>query len=186
MFDLEQNHAACQSDLTSPDALVQHGGYCIGVTRRNWGIDSLGPSALVAYRSTPRTEIHNSDPLDVPEGAICYGLHGNYGQKLYTFGHAWIAGRDAQGYTTDYGGVGRYWLAPMALPRWTGVDKVTWTSWTPFGRLPVGRPHRAVLLAARLLSRHQLHVITLVRRGLASAHQRHVVHVWRSTGVWSE
>ena len=31
----------------------------------------------------------------------------------------------------------------MALPRWTGnKDKVWWTSWSPGGRLPVGKTYR--------------------------------------------
>jgi len=186
MFTLEQNHAYCEGQLHNPDALVQHGGYCVGVTRRSWGLDSLGASALIAYRAVPKAEITNSSPLDVPEGAICYGLHGDYGQPLYTYGHAWVAGQNANGYTTDYGGKGRYWLVPMALSRWTAVNTVTWTSWTPQGRLPVGRTHRQVLTSASTLSRHQLHVVRLVHLGKGTPHQAHVVHVWRTTGAWVE
>lgn len=190
MFDLAQHTAACEDWVAHPqhcpDDVIRAGGKCIGFTRRSWHLDSLGASALDAYRNTPKAEIHNSDPEDVPDGAICYGLHGDFGQPLYKFAHAWVATVNLGCYTTDYGGMGRLWKEPMALTRWTGVKKVTWTSWTPQGRLPVGRPHRAIVKASRSLSAHQLHVIRLVNTHQASAHQQHVVHVWRLTGVWSE
>lgn len=199
MLLLEQHDAAnadwlvhpehCPDDVIrdiDPQTGVARGGNCIGYTRRSWSIPSLGASALIAYRATPKAQITNSDPLDVPHGAICYGLHGDYGQPFYQFAHAWTAGTLATAVTTDYGGRGKLAIAPMALPRWTGVQKVTWTAWTPFGMLPVGRTHRQVLTAAKHLSRHQLHVITQVHRGKGTDHQKHVVHVWVTTGIWDE
>ena len=194
MLTLDRHIATCEDWLVHPQHapsvngknIITHGGWCIGVTRESWELPSLGDSALIAYESTPRAEIHVSDPLDVPLGAICYGLHGDFGQPRSKFGHAWSAAHNTGCYTTDYGGVGRLWYEPMNLPRWTGVGTVSWTAWTKYGRLPVGLTHRQVLAAAKKLSKHQLHVIHLVNIGKASDHQRHVVHVWRTTGVWDE
>jgi hypothetical protein len=191
MLTLDKHIARCEDWMVHPhDAvpsnLITHGGWCIGVTRSSWEIPSLGGSAEIAYESTPRAEIHVSDPHDVPLGAICFYLHGDFGQPRSKFAHATTAARNAQCYTTDYGGIGTLKLEPMNLPNWTGVSTVSWTSWTPFGRLPVGPTNRQVMSAAHKLNRHQLHVIHLVNTHQASAHQIHVVHIWSTTGVWAE
>ena len=196
MLTLDGHVALAQDWMAHPEhspldengvPIVVAGGYCVGVQRSLWGIPSLGASALIAYRATPQPEIHLAETaLDVPYGALCYGLHGEYGQPLYEFGHVWSAWTNAGALTTDYVKEGTLGVAPMALSRWTGVQTITWTTWTPFGRLPVGLTHRQVLEAAKHLSRHQLHVIHDVRAGKAGPHLVHVVHVWFTTGVWSE
>jgi hypothetical protein len=86
--------------------------------------------------------MHYTSPIDVPEGAICYGLNGQHGQPRTRYGHAWIATVSLLGWSTDYSGAGTFRRAPMSLPRWTGDAEVQWTSWTPYGRLPVGRTQR--------------------------------------------
>jgi hypothetical protein len=143
MLTLSQHRATCLDPTAAMDYLIRDAGNCIGVVRRSWGIGSLGGSALIAFRNVPDREMHYTDPLDVPEGAICYGLNGLHGQPLTRYGHAWIAARNLQGWSTDYSGLGTWKLAPMSLPRWTNGDKqVQWTSWTPYGRLPVGQTQR--------------------------------------------
>jgi hypothetical protein len=143
MFTLAQHRATCVNPTPTMDALIKDEGNCVGVVRRSWGIPSLGASALIAFRAVPSRQMHYTSPLDVPEGAICYGLNGKYGQPLTRYGHAWIATTSLLAWTTDYVEMGTWKKAPMSLPRWTGGDtKVQWTRWTPYGLLPVGKTQR--------------------------------------------
>ena len=195
MLTLDAHIARCEDWMAHPSHgpvdsngvnLIEHGGYCVGVAHETWGIGSMGGSALIAYRKVPHHEIHVTSPEDVPMGAFCYYLHGDFGQPFYKFGHATTAWSNLGTCTTDYVKEGTLAIAPMALSRWTGVSTVSWTTWTQYGRIPVGRTHRQIVAASKTLNRHQLHVIHLVNIGKASDHQKHVVHVWRTTGVWAE
>jgi peptidoglycan hydrolase-like protein with peptidoglycan-binding domain len=133
MFDLDGMMAYCRkADGGWVDPTI--GGYrnhCVGFQRRAWGIDSLGASAKYAWSRVPESERHHTDPKDCPKGALCYGLFNS------TYGHAWISAGGGVGYSTDYCGTGTVGRAPVNLPRWTGDSKVWWTTWTPFGHVPV-------------------------------------------------
>lgn len=142
MFSLSRHIATCINPTPTMDYLIQDEGNCVGVIRRSWGIPSLGGSAYEAWDRVPQGEMHYTHPLDVPEGAICYGLNGQHGQRRTRYGHAWVASTGLKGWTTDYVQMGTFKLAPMSLPRWTGDTEVQWTSWTQYGRLPVGRTQR--------------------------------------------
>jgi hypothetical protein len=142
MFTLAQHRAVLANPPADLRVLIRDTGNCIGVVRRSWGIPSLGGSALAAFQRVPAAEMHYSNPLDVPEGAICYGLNGKHGQPLTKYGHAWLATVSLLGRSTDYAALGTWQNAPMSLPRWTRDVEVQWTSRTPFGHLPVGKTQR--------------------------------------------
>lgn len=136
MFTLAQHNAWCLNPNGDGPAIIEHGSYCVGVIRRSWGNPSWGASAKAWWAKVPLNERHFHSIQDVPEGAALYAPIGE-------FHHCWTAARNLQSWTTDYNGKGTFELAPMALPRWTGnTDKVWWTSWSPFGRLPVGKTYR--------------------------------------------
>ena len=139
MFTLNQNQATAWSWVPRGTADIRESGLCIGVTRQTWNIPPLGASALEAWHNIPASQRHLSVPIQVPKGAICYGLHGQFGQPYYQFGHAWLAIGGGKCLSTDYGGRGTWTEQPVNLPRWTGVNDVTWSSWTPFGMLPITR-----------------------------------------------
>ena len=136
MFSLQQHDAWCARPTGDGPALILGTGACAGVVRRSWGLPSLGASANAAWSRVPAVERHHTDPIDVPNGALCYGLFN------HEFGHAWVASTGLEAWTTDYVKMGTFRLALMNLPRWTGDSRVWWTSWTQFGRLPVGSTER--------------------------------------------
>lgn len=136
MFTLAQHNGWCVKPLGDGPAIIDDGGFCVGVIRRSWGTASWGASAKAWWESVPDSEKHFHPIQDVPEGAALWA-------PLGKFHHCWVAARNLQSWSTDYNGRGTFELAPMALPRWTGnTDHVWWTSWSPFGRLPVGQTYR--------------------------------------------
>lgn len=137
MFSLNQNQATAWSWVPRGTYDIRQTGMCIGVTRQSWGIPPLGASALIAWRNVPHNMRHVTAPSQVPMGAICYGLHGEYGQPAYQYGHAWLSVGNGKCLSTDYGGSGTWTEQAVNLPRWTGVNDVTWSAWTPFGMLPL-------------------------------------------------
>ena len=138
MFTLNQNQATAASWVPRGTAEIRESGNCVGVARRSWGIETLGDSALIAFRDAlAHKQIHVTSILEVPRGALCYGLHGLYGQPVSQFGHAWLAKGAGLAFSTDYGGKGTWTVQPVNLPRWTGVSTVSWTNWTPYGMLPL-------------------------------------------------
>lgn len=132
-FTLKQHKAWCVHPTGDGPEIIADGGNCVGVIRRSWGQQTWGGSAKIWWESVPDNEKHWSHIKDVPEGAALWAPIGVYH-------HCWVAARDLEGWSTDYSGMGTFELAPMALPRWTGhKDRVWWTSWSRFGRLPVGK-----------------------------------------------
>ena len=87
MFTLEQHAATCADWVRNPqhcpNDLIRKSGYCVGVTHESWGIGSQGASALIAYRSIPKAEIHCTDPMDVPEGAVVSVRAGSRGVSVH-------------------------------------------------------------------------------------------------------
>lgn len=135
-FTLQQHKAWCVHPNGEGPALIEDAGNCVGVIRRSWGQPSWGGSAKIWWESVPDNEKHFTDIRDVPEGAALWA-------PLGQFHHCWTAAADLEGWSTDYSGRGTFELAPMALPRWTGnTNKVWWTTWSKFGRLPVGKTYR--------------------------------------------
>lgn len=135
-FTLAQHKAWCVKPTGDGPELIADGGWCVGIIRRSWGQFSWGGSAKIWWDRVPEAEKHFSDIRDVPEGAALWC-------KLGEFDHCWTAAPDLMAWTIDYNGYGTWELAPMALPRWTGRrDKVWWTSWSEYGRLPVGKTYR--------------------------------------------
>ena len=108
---------------------------CMAMARTAWGQSPWATSARLAYARVPKRRLYVTAADQVPAGAICFGLLNTVS------GHAWIAGRRAPagpvGFTVDYRRRGHIDRAPLALPAWTGTQKVTWTDWSPFGRLPL-------------------------------------------------
>lgn len=132
-FSLVQHKAWCLKPNGEGPALIAEGGNCVGIIRRSWGQQTWGGSAKEWWESVPTAEKHWSHIKDVPEGAALWA-------PLGKFHHCWTAAPNLEAWSTDYSGMGTFELAPMALPRWTGnKDHVWWTSWSKFGRLPVGR-----------------------------------------------
>ena len=135
-FTLTQHKAWCVKPTGDGPAVIADAGNCVGVIRRSWGQPSWGGSAKIWWENVPTNEKHFSDIRDIPEGAALYAPIGRYH-------HCWTAARDLEGWSTDYSGMGTFELAPMALPRWTDLSsKAWWTSWSPAGRLPVGKTYR--------------------------------------------
>jgi hypothetical protein len=134
-FTLAQHKAWCVKPNGQGPALIEDGANCVGIVRRSWGQPSWGGSAKIWWESVPKSEKHFSSVRDVPEGAACWAPLGN-------FHHCWVAAADLEGWSTDYAEFGTFDLSPMALPRWTGKrDTVWWTTWSKFGRLPVGKSY---------------------------------------------
>lgn len=106
---------------------------CQSAARQAWGLPAWGASAKIAWGKVPQSHRHHDLPENVPAGALCFGLMNS------TYGHAWVAGRKGQGFSTDYRRRGHIDRAPMNLPSWTHDNKVWWTNWTPFGILPLYR-----------------------------------------------
>lgn len=132
-FTLLQHKAWCVKPTGDGPNVIADGGFCVGVIRRSWGQPSWGGSAKIWWESVPDSEKHLSHVKDVPVGAALWAPIGRYH-------HCWVAANDLEGWSTDYSGMGTFELAPMALPRWTGrTDQVWWTSWSRYGRLPVGK-----------------------------------------------
>lgn len=132
-FTLLQHKAWCVQPNGQGPWLIADAGNCVGVIRRSWGQQTWGGSAREWWASVPSSERHFSNIKDVPEGAALYAPIG----KNH---HCWTAAQNLEGWSTDYSGMGTFELAPMALPRWTGLtNTVWWTSWSRFGRLPVGK-----------------------------------------------
>jgi hypothetical protein len=108
---------------------------CMSSARQAWGQAPWAPSARLAYARVPKNRLHRSLPKDVPAGAVCFGLLNT------TYGHAWISAGNGMGYSVDYKRRGQIDKVPVNLPGWTKDPKVTWTDWSPFGDLPIHKPH---------------------------------------------
>lgn len=111
-------------------------GMCLRSARSAWGLPVLAPSARDWWARVPASHRHHTDVDQVPAGAMCYAPLGHYG-------HAWIAARGGQGFSTDYRRHGQIDRAPMNLPAWTHDQRVWWTNWVPgAGPLPLYRDER--------------------------------------------
>jgi hypothetical protein len=102
-----------------------------------WGLPVLAPSARDWWARIPEGHRHHTTPEQTPAGAMCFANIGRYG-------HAWIAGRGGQGWTTDYRRHGQIDRAVMNLPNWTHDSRVWWTNFVPGSRdiLPLYRDAR--------------------------------------------
>jgi hypothetical protein len=102
---------------------------CQSSVRQALGLPAWAASAKIAHDRTPKSELHHTTPDKVPPGAICYGL------LNHTYGHAWLAGHNGNGFSVDYKRRGQIDRVPLALPHWTHDQKVIWTLWTPYGHI---------------------------------------------------
>jgi hypothetical protein len=111
---------------------------CQSSARSAWGLAPWGESAKIAWGKVPQKHRHHDLPENVPAGALCFGMMDT------KYGHAWIAGRNGNGFSTDYKRMHNIDRAPMNLPAWTKDQKVWWTAWTPFGMLPLDKDEKNV------------------------------------------
>ena len=110
-------------------------GLCQSHCRTAYGLPAWAPSAIEAWRKTPKQYRHPGKPEDAPRGALLYYEIGKYGHVAIATG---IKTND-KCLSNDYMRQGRIDYTPRRFPRW-GVKYLGWSDWTPYGRIAVGKP----------------------------------------------
>lgn len=109
-------------------------GLCQSHCRQAYGLDAWAPSAIAAWRATPKKYRHTGGrPEDAPRGALLYydiGIHGHVAIATGIKTHDKCLSNDyvRQGWI-DY--------TPRHFKRW-GARYLGWSEWTPKGVIKVG------------------------------------------------
>jgi len=108
-------------------------GYCLKVCREAWKIPPRYPSAIIAWRRTPRKHKHK-DWRKAPIGSVHYYSGGRYGHIVIQ------SEKRMRVWGTDLPVTNRVGLHHRRLPvnKW-GYRYLGWSDWLNGYKLPLGR-----------------------------------------------